>query len=84
MTDVSDCTPAGGLLKPFPAISDTQLEWVRGLDNGLETTFTWPRSHLSFNPVAFSRFLSLTHSDREEIFTPFFPICSLHVLSDLS
>lgn len=78
MTDVSDCTPAGGLLKPFPAISDTQLELVRGLDNGLETTFTWPRSHLRFNSVGFCRFHSLTHSDREKIFTLFFP--SVHFM----
>lgn len=49
------------LLRPFSAcstISVSERERALGLDSGLETTFTWPRSHLGFQHSLVFSFLS--------------------------
>lgn len=83
------------LLRPFSAcstISVSERERAPGLDSGLETTFTWPRSHLGFNTLGFQFSLGLRRNGRESVsktmlhckFWPYFSISLLHQLSGLS
>lgn len=84
------------LLRPFSACSTitvSERERAPGLDSGLETTFTWPRSHLGFQHSLVFSFLSALDVTVARAFQkpccivkfdPFFSISSLHQLSGLS